>query len=397
VEEGEGCVIERYQNQEIWRVWTMQESYNRWHLIECVHMEQVQGREVADLLRQVRPPSPAQVAYHERETGHDVAAFLRALDDNILAVRKKHTEDAPLWDRVRSSLHYGLTSSDLVDTGQALALRECAPEVLGLAGKLEKVIYTFGNRIVSETTYGRTHGQLAAPLPACDRWWVVADMLGRTQTRVQTAFEWMDVGKLSGPVGTLNEHEDQALAKLELRNGLALQIVPRDRLAHLANCLGLLATVCEATATQVWLLAQDGIDELRVTASGTVGSSAMPHKTNPIVAENIRGLARMARSRAQDLQLGVVQWGEHDLAHSSVERVAVPDLLHLVCTALDKTTALVSGLVWVAPRVGPGYRDSSEDLRVSQADGTPYVDAHCQLTEFYRSGKIPGTTTEEGQ
>jgi adenylosuccinate lyase len=108
----------------------------------------------------------------------------------------------------------------------------------------------------------------------------------------------------------------------------------------------------------------------------------------------VRGLARIARGNAEALQLGMIQWGEHDMSHSSVERVALPDLLHLVVAALSRTAALVSGLSWEEPTLPEDYQDSAAILRGLQASGTPYVEAHGQLTAFYRDGKIPDTTTE---
>lgn len=394
-------MIPRYEYAGIAEVWSPEETYARWHRIEVVHIKQVAGTEVAELLARVRTPNAAQVGYHEAATGHDVAAFLRALDENTkrCLLKAQTPDEIARWKNVRSSLHFGLTSSDLVDTAQAMALQECAPVVVGLVEKLERQLFGFINRVGLAETVGRTHGQLAAPMGAWDRWQVLGEMIGRQITRLRAAFDWADVGKLSGPVGNFNANEDYALAELDLRAANATQIVSRDRLAHLAGCLGLTTTVCEAVATQSWLLNQQGIDEIQFReSSSAVGSSAMPHKRNPIAAENIRGLARMARSRAEELQLSVVQWGEHDLAHSSVERVAVPDLLHLTCTALYRTTALVSGMVWQPPTVPADYRDTSEELRSLQASGTPYVDAHAQLTALYRDGKITTTTgTEEAR
>lgn len=402
MEKGEGgSMIERYEHPQIAEIWDQDEIYRRWHLVEVSHVHNVVGSTVANALRGVRHPSKAQVDHWERQTHHDVAAFLISLDHNIVAALKLSEqngdmETVALLNAARASLHYGLTSSDVVDTAMAMGLQESAPVVLGRAEWLEKALLTFAGEFGNQRTIGRTHGQLAAPMLAKDRWIVLAEMVGRTITRVRTAFEWADVGKLSGPVGDLDMGEDSALASLGLRGATATQIVSRDRLAHLASTLALLVTVCEAIATQIWLLLQAGIDELWLNfADGFVGSSAMPHKRNPITAENIRGLARLARGYAADLQLSVIQWGEHDLAHSSVERVGVPDLLHLTCTALEKTVGLVSLCHPATPDDVAGYIDTSEELRTLQAEGVPYVDAHARLTALYRDGKITSTTTEE--
>jgi adenylosuccinate lyase len=402
VEEREGSgVIERYKDRAIHDVWNPATIYRRWLEVEIAYVREIGGAEVAEALESVKPPSPAQVNYYERETGHDVAAFLVALDKNVQAkARKGAGGDLPdtVWNRVRSSLHFRLTSSDVVDTALALGVLRSRLVVEDRVANLMGVLEAFANSISAwEITLGRTHGQLAAPMPADHRWRVLGEMLDRAWTRADAGFLWMDVGKLSGPVGLADPSEGRALQNLGLRDTTATQIVPRDRLAHWAHCLAELATVCEAIVTQVWLLAQAGVGELRVEPNGTVGSSAMPHKVNPVIAENVRGLARMARSLAETLQLGIVQWGEHDLAHSSVERVSVPDLLHLVCTIVSRTATLVSGVSWVDPGRPADYRDSSEDLRALQASGRAYVDAHAALTELYRDGKISYTTTEEGQ
>lgn len=392
-------MISRYENPRIRDIWSPGEVYERWFQVELEHVRTLAGQSAFEALDEIGPPDPVSVYVHERVTGHDVAAFLRALDDRIQRFPWKDVQDVRLEiSKIRSILHLGLTSSDVVDTALAMGLHDSAEVVRDCQQRLAKELERLANRTAGQYTIGRTHGQFAVPMPAYHRWSVLLDTLERVWRRCRGAFEDVAVGKLSGPVG-LSEGSltRTALARLNLREARATQIVPRDRLAHLAYCLGALATTAEAIATQVWLLAQENIGELRVAPVGRVGSSAMPHKANPILAENVRGLVRMARSAAELLQIGMVQWGEHDLAHSSVERVAVPDLLHLVCTALERTATLVSGVVWEEPTIPEGYVDTSVELRRLQVQGVPYVDAHDQLTASYRDGKIPHTTTEEGQ
>lgn len=390
-------MIERYEDEDIHAQWNPAMIYRRWFEVEVTHMLAVAGAEVAEALALVRVPTPVQVRYHERETGHDVAAFLVALDHNIQQVIGRlnpELDDVATWNRVRSSLHYGLTSSDVADTAQSLGILRSRLAVRKQVTALTNALTSFIDAFAPwATTLGRTHGQLATPMPAEHRWSVLAEMLDRAWTRADAGFAWMDVGKMSGPVGVGDPGDGKALAELDLRETTSTQIVPRDRMAHWAHNLAELTTVCEAIATQVWLLAQAGVNEIRITAPGSVGSSAMPHKVNPIVAENIRGLARVARAHAELLQTGVVQWGEHDLAHSSIERIAVPDLLHLTCTILSRTATLVSGLSWTDPGRPADYVDTSEELRQLQAQGVAYVDAHRQLTDLYRAGKITATTT----
>lgn len=390
-------MIRRYEHEKIVELWTPTAIYARWFEVEVAHVRQIAGMEAARLLAEdVGAPSAAEVTYHERETGHDVAAFLRAVDIRI--VRELAVHDPKMCAQARSALHYGLTSSDVVDTAQAMGLTLAGQVVYTEYAKLADTMLELVRGLRLRFTIGRTHGQLASRMPAADRWQMLYGMLDRAWNRVDRAGEDLAYGKLSGPVGaTGGDKEVRALSALGLHRANATQIVPRDRLAHWAYCMSGLASAAEAVATQVWLLAQQGIEEVRVSPVGSVGSSAMPHKNNPILAENIRGLARLARAAADSLQLGIVQWGEHDLAHSSVERVCVPDLLHLVCTILSRTATLVSGLSWEEPSVPSGYVDTGQRLRDLQATGMSYADAHAQLTASYRDGKIPGTTTEEGQ
>lgn len=399
-------MIERYKDKAIQELWNPAAVYRRWHEVEVAHLREVEGETAAEVLALIRPPSPAQVNYYERRTGHDVAGFLIGLDRNLQsarakAIQRKESDELVFRiDKARQALHYGLTSSDVVDTGLALGLMRTQPAVKNRVANLQESLQAFIDQFTpGDTTIGRTHGQLAAPMPAEHRWGVLAEMLDRAWTRAECAFFVLDVGKMSGPVGVEgldSTWEELALYRLGLRSTATTQIVPRDRLAHWAHCMAELATVFEAIATQVWLLAQSGIGEIRPAVTGTVGSSAMPHKRNPVLAENVRGLARMARSNAELLQLGVVQWGEHDLAHSSVERVAIPDLLHLVCTAATRTATLVAGMEWLDPGRPADYVDTHEELKMLQAvQGMPYVDAHGQLTRAYRDGTISGTTTTE--
>jgi adenylosuccinate lyase len=391
-------MIARYRDKDIHELWNPRTIYRRWFEVEVAHMREVAGTDVADAMdAHICPPSTQEVDYYERETGHDVAAFLLALDRNIRATwAPDHPNrlDGRMIAHMRSALHYGLTSSDVTDTALMLGILRSWPVVVTRAQNTVEALLGFIGEIPEwATSMGRTHGQLATPMPARHRWSVLSEMLERAVVRVDEATSLMDVGKLSGPVGIDCTKQEVSLARLDLRETESTQIVPRDRLAHWAHTLAELVSVCEAIATQVWLLCQSGVNELRFVTPGSVGSSAMPHKMNPILAENIRGLSRIARGYADMLQIGTVQWGEHDLAHNSVERIAVPDLLHLTCTTLTRTAVLVSGLSWEDAGRPAGYVDTSEELRQLQANGVPYVEAHAQLTALYRTGKITTTTT----
>jgi adenylosuccinate lyase len=227
-------------------------------------------------------------------------------------------------------------------------------------------------------------------MPAAQRWYTIYGMLVGAWTRHQNSVSGLRIGKLSGPVGShgVDPAERKALARLGLEPRVSGQAVPRDSIAHWAHCLAEIAMVYAAGATQVWLLAQSGIDEVTEDQPvGQVGSSAMPRKRNPITSENIRGLARLIRAQAEVLQDGVIQFGEHDLAHSSVERVTIPDLCHLSATIAKRFAALVSGLQFDVPDPLPA--DTHTMLRRLQESGVPYVEAHARLRDkSYRDGKM---------
>lgn len=357
-------------------------------------MRRVAVTALAEALEKVGPPTAVRVADFEETTKHEVMAFLLALDERIRALWREETES-----ELRQWLHYGLTSSDVTDTALGLALKG-SHEILAQQGcdlmiRLGEVCQSLRDR---PQVMGRTHGQYARTMVAPHRWLVLYSMLVTAVRKLMGARTDLLVGKLSGPVG------DDDFTGIETLRGLGLgavpstQVVPRVGLAHWAHCLAEIATVCEAVATQVWLLAQQEVGEVSEDRTPEqVGSSAMPHKTNPIRSENIRGLARLVRMNAEVLQTTVVQWGEHDLSHSCVERVALPDLCHLSAAILTRTTALVSGLEFHVDPTGNGFVDTHQKLMDAQQAGEPYVVAHQRLQASYLDGKIPGMGTDDAE
>lgn len=331
-------MIGRYEHPAIVDLWSPTSIIDRWILVE-IEVLRARGvsRDLLDLMTQFRP-TPERVADQELVTNHEFVAFLDAWRYGMEEVGV----DCPV------SLHFGLTSSDVIDTAQALALVASHGLVMDLLYQLLNATEARGR--ANETQIGRTHGQYAEPYPAWHPWTVFTGMLYRQSLRLESANDGLRRAKLSGPVGLPDYRtasvEAKVLPKLGLEPCDSTQIVPRDGLAHWVGCVAELATVCEAIATRVRLWSQSGVDEYwEATRPNQVGSSAMPHKQhNPILSENICGLARMIRTQAATLQLGVVQWWDRDLAHSSVERVMLPDLCHLICTILVRTRALVDGL-----------------------------------------------------
>jgi len=331
-------MIGRYEHPTIADLWSPTSILDRWVLVETevLRARGIDESTLADLI--THRPTPLQVETRERSTNHEFVAFLKEWRFNLSEA-----------DVIRpAALHAGLTSSDVIDTAQALAL--CASHGLVMF-LLYRLLDTTDLRGTEETAQiGRTHGQYAEPYPIWHPWAVLTGMLYRQSHRLEQAEDGLLLAKLSGPVGRPNSDavliENKVFQKLGLRSCDSTQIVPRDGLAHWVGCIAELATICEAVATRVRLWSQSGVDEYwEATRPDQVGSSAMPHKQhNPILSENICGLARMVRTQAAALQLGVVQWWDRDLAHSSVERVMLPDLCHLICTILVRTRTLVDGL-----------------------------------------------------
>lgn len=393
-------MIERYEDLDMRAIWSNNARVGRWFEIEVENMRRAAGDELANALAMIGPPALTAIGKHERRVRHDVMAFLLALDDKI-----KHppgpSHAGKLIPQLRQWLHFGLTSSDVTDTALHMALTR-SKDLLGqwtfqLLDALRSVITC--SAATQGTVIGRTHGQWATPMPADHPWRVLFGMLNRAigSTEFSTAH-----GKMSGPVGTSTVGERDALMSLipGMSQTNSTQLVPRDYIARWAGAITDVTDVCEAIATRVWLLAQQEIAEVQEgLAAGQVGSSAMPHKRNPIRSEHIRGLCRLARGYAGMLRQGVVQWGEHDLAHSSVERVALPDLCHTAARIITQTHTLLANLefaddtTWhLAQHV---WFDTHAELQRMQKAGTPYVEAHAQLMGTYQDGKIPADTDSQ--
>ena len=343
-------MIDRYTLPEMGRVWSEAHKYELWCRVELLVLEAQAraGTVPADSVEPVRsapPPTPQAVAAIEAETNHDVIAFLTAWADNT---------------RPRSAaafVHYGLTSSDLLDTALGMQLAEATDIILAKAGRLVAVLRDHALAHRDTLRSGRTHGIHAEP----DVWGHrVADFAfgaARSRDRVRRAREAVAVGKLSGPVGTYSNIDPSVEAEVMPALGLraadaATQVVMRDGIAEWVSALAVLATVCEAVALEVRHGQRTEVRELAEPfRSGQKGSSAMPHKKNPIRSERISGLARMVRSYVTPVTEGIPLWHERDISHSSVERIALPDAAIATDYLLHLTTGLVEGLVVDAARM----------------------------------------------
>jgi adenylosuccinate lyase len=344
-------------------IWSDEGRLARWLDVELAALDGwaavgvVPAEAASEIRRRSVPPTPERVAEIEERTQHDLAAFVDAVAERLGPVGR--------W------LHYGLTSSDVLDTALSLQIREAGELVLeGIDSALEAVIAQADKHRAS-LMIGRTHGAHAEPTTFGLKLAVWAFELDRARVRLRAALEGLRVGKLSGAVGTYSttdpEVERLACERLGLEPAAAAtQILQRDRHAALLAALAVTAASLEHFALEIRHLARTEVREVEEPfRRGQKGSSAMPHKRNPVVAERICGLARVVRAAAVVGLENVALWHERDISHSSAERVVIPDAFLALDYMLDRFTWLVSGLV-VRPERMRRNLDASHGLFFSQ-------------------------------
>ncbi len=362
-------------------VWSDESKLAGWLEVELAATDAwaalgVVPREEADELRaRATTPSPARVAEIEERTQHDLAAFVDAVAEQVGPPGR--------W------LHYGLTSSDVLDTALALQLRQAGALILaGLDGALAAVVRRAEEHRATPMV-GRTHGVHAEPITFGAKLAGWAFELDRDRARLGRALENVRIGKLSGTVGIYAGGEPEVERLVCDRLGLepepvATQVVPRDRLAELITTLAVLAASLERFSTEIRHMARTEVREVgEPFGRGQKGSSAMPHKRNPVVAERICGLARVVRAAALVSLENVALWHERDIAHSSAERVVVPDAFLALDYMLDRFTWLVDGLV-VDPERMRRNLDASHGLVFSPRVLTALVESGLERDEAYR-------------
>jgi adenylosuccinate lyase len=363
------------------RIWSDEGKLARWLNVELAALEGwaevgvVPAEAVAEIAAKAEPPSPERVAEIEAQTHHDLAAFVDAVSEQL-------GEDGR-W------FHYGLTSSDVVDTALALQIRDAGRQILAGLGRAFAAVVARAEEHRETLQIGRTHGIHAEPTTFGLKLAGWAFELDRDRTRLERALEGMRVGKLSGAVGTYSatdpEVERVACERLGLEPApVSTQILQRDRHAELLSTLALIAASLEKFALEIRHLARTEVAEVQEPfGRGQKGSSAMPHKRNPVVAERICGLARVVRAAAAVGLENVALWHERDISHSSAERVVVPDSFLALDYMLERFAWLVEGLI-VRPERMRGNLDSSHALFFSQRLLLALVESGLTRDEAYR-------------
>ena len=337
-------MIPRYTRPELAEVWSDHARFEAMRQVEVAACEEMDGPtgEDLDAIRRATFTVEA-IAERERVTDHDTAAFV-----DVLAAS---AGPAGRW------IHYGLTSSDVLDTALALQLRRVAELLLPDSRRLVDTLASRAREHVHTLCVGRTHGIHAEPTTFGIKLASFAFEAERNAQRLERAFNQTFVGAISGAVGTYAssspDFERRVLERLGLEGEpVSTQVVARDRHAELLEAIALAGAGLERFATELRHLARTEVSEvLEPFAQGQKGSSAMPHKRNPIKSEQIAGLARVLRGNAQAAVENVALWHERDISHSSVERIILPDSTTLLDHMQRRAIALVEGMVVDAERM----------------------------------------------
>jgi adenylosuccinate lyase len=373
-------MIPRYTLPEMAAVWSEEAKLGHWLRIEVLACEawaqlgRIPADDVAEIKSKAIVPTPERVAEIERVTDHDVAAFVQAVAEPVGPARR--------W------IHFGLTSSDLLDTALALQLREAADLLLAKTDRLLSVVKARALEHRDTICVGRTHGVHAEPTTFGHKLALWAFELDRDRERLRRAREAVAVGKLSGVVGTYSQIEpaveEYVCGQLGLRPAEASsQVVQRDVHAEFVWAVAATGATLEKIGLEIRHLARTEVREVQEPfKEGQKGSSAMPHKRNPIVSERICGLARLLRADLQAALENVALWHERDISHSSVERVILPDSTIALDYMLHLATRLIEGLVVFPDRMRQNL-DATHGLVYSQRVLLALIDAGLAREEAY--------------
>ncbi|WP_413293864.1 adenylosuccinate lyase [Bdellovibrio sp. HCB185ZH] len=334
-------MIERYTRPEMGLIWDADQRFGKMMQVE-ITVAQVQAqlglipKVAAKTIAQKARFSVKRISEIEKETKHDVIAFVSNVAENVGPHGKY--------------IHFGMTSSDVLDTAFSLQVREAGQVLMASIVRMEKSLQTLVSKHAETMCAGRTHGMFAEPTTFGFKMAGFLTELRRNKKRVKDALENMNICKLSGAVGTFSSQSPKVEAMVARKLGLkpepiATQVIPRDRHAEMMLSLAMIGTGLERLAVELRHLQRSDVGEVTEGfTKGQKGSSAMPHKKNPISAENITGLSRLLRGYAVAAMEDVALWHERDISHSSVERVIFPDAFIVADYAIHRMSILLDGL-----------------------------------------------------
>lgn len=374
-------MIERYTLPEMGSVWSEQRRLELLKRVEVLALEAWEklGRVpsgTASAVDAAPCPTPEEVAEREKVTNHDLAAFVDLLGAAA-------GPDAAAW------VHYGLTSSDVLDTATGAQLAESADLLIAATANLFETVRRRALEHGETLMVGRTHGIWAEPTTFGLKLAGWAFELARDHQRLRAARDIVAVGKISGAVGNYAHVPPEVEAHVCSRMGLGIepastQVTSRDRHAQYLTTIALIGATLERMATEIRHLQRSEVGEVREPfRKGQKGSSAMPHKRNPILSERLTGMARLLRGYAQVGLENVALWHERDISHSSAERVALPDASIILHYMLVKAESLVDGLVVDAERMRANL-EATRGLVHSQAALLGLVEGGMTRDEAYR-------------
>ena len=373
-------MINRYKNQKISYIWDDQNKFDTWKKVQETYVKTLEEEGVAKpgISEKIASVSVEAEEVYEREkvTNHDLASFVDILQNKV--------GEGSNW------IHYGLTSSDVVDTSNSLLIKESLEVLLKL---VDDLLNEIKNRAIEEQNtkiIGRTHGVFAEETflgNILGNWYLE---IKRNLDRISTAKETISYGKLSGPVGNYTvvtpEIEDKTLNKLDLKaEKFASQIVSRDRYAEVVSAISILASSYDRIAGNLRSYQRSEISEIyEPFKDGQKGSSAMPHKKNPIGSERISGLSRIIRGYSVSSLENMVLWNERDISNSSVERIIIPDSFNIICFMTTELTSIIKNMVINYDQINKNL-ENAKNKSISQKVLSELVNNGIDRDKAYRS------------
>ena len=373
-------MIDRYLNPKINSIWDDQNKFDTWKLVQEKYVETLEELNIAEkgIAKKINQSVVQKDEVHKQEqiTNHDLASFVDIL--------QKKVGEGSNW------IHYGLTSSDVVDTSNSLLMKESLEILLKL---VDDLLNEIKNRAIDEQNtkiIGRTHGVFAEETflgNILGNWYLE---IKRNLDRLSTAKETISYGKLSGPVGNYTvvtpQIEDKTLKKLDLKpEKFASQIVSRDRYAEVVSAISILASSYDRIAGNLRSYQRSEISEIfEPFKDGQKGSSAMPHKKNPIGSERISGLSRIIRGYSVSSLENMVLWNERDISNSSVERIIIPDSFNIICFMTTELTSIIKNMVINYDQINKNL-ENAKNKSISQKVLSELVNNGIDRDKAYRS------------